>query len=53
MGVNISPTDSLYKGIQEAIDENNLSQSYLQNISGCRAPIVIDKEAKTINFASF
>lgn len=50
MGLNLTPTDSIYQMIVSAINSNNLEQNYLQDVTGHRAPILVDKKAQTIQF---
>lgn len=52
-GVNMIPSDSTYKIVQDAINENHLTQEYLQKYTGHRAPIIIDHENHTIDFQRF
>lgn len=52
-GINLIPSDSIFINIRKAIEEGNLSQEYLQGVTGHLAPIYIDTVAKTIRFASF
>lgn len=52
-GINIIPSDSIYINIQKAIEEGNLTQEYIQSVTGHLAPIYINKDSRTITFASF
>ena len=52
-GINLISSDSIYLNIKKAIEEDRLDQSYLQDLTGHRAPIVIDRKEKTIMFYSF
>jgi len=52
-GINLIPSDDIYINLQQAINDDNLDQAYLQKISGNYAPIIVDKVAKTIDFSRF
>lgn len=49
-GIALTPSDSIYTSIREAIEENKLSQEYLQKVTGHLAPIIIDMDERSICF---
>lgn len=49
-GINLIPSDSIYKKVVKAIEEDNLSEDYLQKVTGSNNPIIVDKSKKTIQF---
>jgi len=49
-GVNFIPSDSVCSIIKDAVEKNNLEQSFLQRATGHLAPIIINHEDKTIDF---
>lgn len=51
-GINMTTSDSIYQKLVRAINEDNLSESYLQKITGHRAPIIVDRKKKHIQFCS-
>lgn len=52
-GINMISTDSIYQKIKESIESGNLSQKYLQNVTGHFSPIIIDWQLREIEFYSF
>jgi len=52
-GICLIPSDSIYQEVKKAIEEDNLTQGYIQGVTGHLAPIIIDKNEKTISFQSF
>lgn len=52
-GINLIPSDTIYQKVKEAIEQDLLNQSYLQNITGHRNPILIDPQDQSIEFLSF
>lgn len=59
-GVSLTPSDSLYERLVEAINSNNLSTGYLRSISRdlvptkvALAPIKVDKDCKHIQYGAF
>lgn len=52
-GMNMSPSDEIYKKLCKAVKENMLEQSYLQKITGHLAPIIVDEKAREISFKPF
>ena len=54
MGIRMISSDSIYKKIKSAIETGvGFDQTSLQNSTGHRAPIKIDKVNKTVQFFSF
>ena len=52
-GINMVPSDSIYQAIVSAINAGKTEQNYLQDVTGHRAPILVDKKAQTIQFMSW
>ena len=52
-GINLIPSDAIYQKLVAAIESGNLSQQYLQRITGSNAPISVDVEKRIIAFSSF
>lgn len=52
-GKNLTPSDSLYGIIKDAIESNNLNEKYLQQASGHLTQISIDSRNKVIDFLHF
>lgn len=52
-GVYFTPSDSFHDIVKMAIESGNLRQSYLQQITGHRAPIQVDRASKEIHFLQF
>lgn len=49
-GMTLIPSDSIYKDLVTAINENTLDQEYLQKVTGYRNPIIIDRKNHYIQF---
>ena len=52
-GVNVIPEDTIYREVQKAIEEDNLTEAHLQAVTGQRAPIDIDFKNQTVTFQSW
>ena len=52
-GLCITPSDSIFQIIQEAINSGHIEQACLQMKTGHRAPIVIDYDNHTITFRNW
>ena len=52
-GINLIPSDSIYQKLVSAIESGNLSQQYLQRITGSNAPINADTKKRIIAFSNF
>lgn len=51
-GLNLTPSDSIYQKLVEAIKTDNLEESYLQRITGHRLPILVNKKTHHIQFCN-
>lgn len=49
-GINLIPSDSIYQKVAHAIETDNLSEGYLQKVTGSNAPIIVDRRNRTIQF---
>lgn len=52
-GINLVPSDSIYEKLVSAIESGNLSERYLQQITGSCAPITVNMQARSIAFSNF
>lgn len=52
-GINIIPSDSIYQAIEDILNSGKITQTALQGATGHRAPVIVDKEKRTISFERF
>lgn len=52
-GINLIPSDEIYKKIKKAIEEGNLSEEHLQKITGHRLPINVNFTERSIHFINY
>ena len=52
-GINLVPTDSIYKNIEDVVNSGDISEERLQKATGYKVPIQIDRKNNIIHFASF
>lgn len=52
-GVCLIPSDSIYSTLVESIESGKLSQPYLQQVTGHKAPIVVNVLDREITFHRF
>lgn len=51
-GLTIAKSDSTYQTIEKAINSGNITQKYLQKVTGHRLPIDVDVQLHTISFSN-
>jgi len=52
-GINAISSDSIYEKVKTAIEEDNLTEQHLQEVTGHKYTITIDRLTRTITFRSF
>ena len=52
-GINLIPSDSIYIKLKKAIESNNLSEEYLQKITGHLLPIHVNFSERSITFCNY
>lgn len=52
-GINLTPSDSHYELLKEAIESDSLSEKHLQGITGYHLPVFVNRQERTIEFSKF
>ena len=52
-GINLLTSDSIYQKVKDAIETDNLSEDYLQKVTGNLAPITVNIPERTVSFSRF